>query len=451
MGTRRIRRVVLVAIATASLGLTATASAQTGEAQLVVMADGPGTVTASPAPTPIVGGNPCIGVGIEDSATGLDESTSRCVYGYAPGTVVTFTAAERPTPAGSLTRTFGGWSDFRCPAAPTCTLTIDGDGQSLVALFDPQIVGVRFAGSTLESADRERAAVSAAMRDRRSAGRASGVSGRIPPLHACGPDGCGGRRVEPGPVRHPGVDEPMRRRRGPSALDVAQIRCRRLPTGHPSGRRRALRRAQVRRRLGDRAWGGRGLRRPVHRRARLRSAAVAGRRSRSWIALRRLGGRVRRRCDVRARCRPGHHARGGLRPISVQRLADRAATSRARSSRAHGVRPAARPRRGERARSASRGADPDPVQPGGQHPRSPPERASCHRKPPLAHERGHADPASAGSGPSRPGHVPAAGDGTQLQRGGSAVRPHAACPEIGPEYKLTLATRVSEDGPTFDP
>jgi hypothetical protein len=150
MGTRRIRHVALVAIATASLGLTATAPAQTGEAQVVVMADGPGTVTASPAPTPIDGGNPCIGVGIEDSGTGLDESASRCVFGYAPGTVVTFTAAVRPTPAGSSTRTFGGWSDFRCPAAPTCTLTIDGDGQSLVALFDPQIVGVRFAGSTLD-------------------------------------------------------------------------------------------------------------------------------------------------------------------------------------------------------------------------------------------------------------------------------------------------------------
>jgi hypothetical protein len=150
MGTRRIGRVVLVAIATASLGLTATASAQTGEAQLVVMADGPGTVTADPAPTPIVGGNPCVGVGIEDSGAGLDESASRCVFGYAPGTVVTFRAAVRPTPTVSLNRTFGGWSDFRCPAGPTCTLTIDGDGQSLVALFDPQVVGVRFAGSTLD-------------------------------------------------------------------------------------------------------------------------------------------------------------------------------------------------------------------------------------------------------------------------------------------------------------
>ncbi len=103
-----------------------------------------------------------------------------------------------PTPAGSLTRTFGGWSDFRCPAAPTCTLTIDGDGQSLVALFDPQIVGARFAGSTLDSADRERAAVSAAMRDRRSAGRASGVSGRAPPLHARRPEAAAGGEWNPG-------------------------------------------------------------------------------------------------------------------------------------------------------------------------------------------------------------------------------------------------------------
>ena len=142
---------MLITIAAASPALAASASAQTGEAELVLMADGPGTVTADPAPAPpIVGGNPCTGVGIEDSSSGLDESASRCVFRYAPGTVVTFTAAVRPTPAGSLTRTFGGWSDFRCPPIPTCTLTIDGDGQSLVALFDPQIVGVRFAGSTLD-------------------------------------------------------------------------------------------------------------------------------------------------------------------------------------------------------------------------------------------------------------------------------------------------------------
>ena len=81
---------------------------------------------------------------------------------------------------------------------PTCTLTIDGDGQSLVALFDPQIVGARFAGSTLDSADRERAAVSAAMRDRRSAGRASGVSGRAPPLHARRPEAAAGGEWNPG-------------------------------------------------------------------------------------------------------------------------------------------------------------------------------------------------------------------------------------------------------------
>jgi hypothetical protein len=139
---------VLITIAATSLGLTASASAQTGEAELVLIADGPGTITADPAP--IAGDNPCTGVGIEDSSSGLDEAGSRCVFRYAPGTVVTFAAAVRPTPPGGMTRTFGGWSDFRCPPTPSCTLTIDGDGQSLVALFDPQVVGVRFAGSTLD-------------------------------------------------------------------------------------------------------------------------------------------------------------------------------------------------------------------------------------------------------------------------------------------------------------
>ena len=82
---RMIRLVVLVTIAAASLGLTASASAQTGEAELVLFVDGPGTVTAQSGPTsPIVGGNPCTGVGIEDSSSGLDESASRCVFRYTP-------------------------------------------------------------------------------------------------------------------------------------------------------------------------------------------------------------------------------------------------------------------------------------------------------------------------------------------------------------------------------
>jgi hypothetical protein len=113
------------------------------------MADGPGTVTADPAPATLVeGANPCIGVGVEDSGSGLDESAGRCVFSYAPGTRVTFTAELRPTPTGAMTRRFSGWSDFRCPPTPVCTLPIESGGQSLVALFEPQIVGVRFAGST---------------------------------------------------------------------------------------------------------------------------------------------------------------------------------------------------------------------------------------------------------------------------------------------------------------
>ena len=90
--------------------------------QLGVVADGAGTVTAS-------GQAPCVG---SDDAP-RDHTATECPYTYAPGQLVTLTAA--PNAAGV---SFVGWSDERCPGTGACTLPMDADLQSITALFSPQ-------------------------------------------------------------------------------------------------------------------------------------------------------------------------------------------------------------------------------------------------------------------------------------------------------------------------
>ncbi|HEY3101009.1 MAG TPA: Ig-like domain-containing protein [Methylomirabilota bacterium] len=78
---------------------------------------GSGTVTSAPA-----------GIGC-----GAD-----CTESYAPGTVVTLTAAPA---AGS---TFGGWSGTGCGAASTCAITLSG-ATSVAATFNTSALAVSFA------------------------------------------------------------------------------------------------------------------------------------------------------------------------------------------------------------------------------------------------------------------------------------------------------------------
>jgi hypothetical protein len=65
-----------------------------------------------------------------------------CIFRYLPGRSVTLTATPNATG-----RTFGAWSDDRCPSGPVCTLVVDAEGQSAAALFSPQLLTVRLAGS----------------------------------------------------------------------------------------------------------------------------------------------------------------------------------------------------------------------------------------------------------------------------------------------------------------
>ena len=141
-----------------------------GRSPVVVMADGPGTVTAR--------ADAC-------SATRRapwSRSQRRCA----------------PTPAGSLTRTFGGME--RLPVSGGPDLHADHRWRRPVprGALRPSDRRRPLRRQHAGSADRERAAVSAAMRDRRSAGRASGVSGRAPPLHARRPEAAAGGEWNPG-------------------------------------------------------------------------------------------------------------------------------------------------------------------------------------------------------------------------------------------------------------
>jgi hypothetical protein len=129
-----VRRTLLGALAISALaGAASPARAvplatglQPATVQLDVIANGNGTVSASPAQTPT-----------------LCNETLRLPcqrYAYAPGQDVTLTAA------GAGASAFAGWSDGRCPAAPTCTLPMDADRQSVTALFTLQRVLVVVVG-----------------------------------------------------------------------------------------------------------------------------------------------------------------------------------------------------------------------------------------------------------------------------------------------------------------
>lgn len=82
-------------------------------------------VVAPPQPAP----SPC-----NDST----ESTS-CEWSFQAGTTVRLTAT-----AGNAAFKFAGWSIPECPGISPCTLTLDDDYTSLVALFNPLSLGVRF-------------------------------------------------------------------------------------------------------------------------------------------------------------------------------------------------------------------------------------------------------------------------------------------------------------------
>jgi len=102
-------------------------------AALDVIPNGDGTVTPDPVPT----GAEATCVGSPDE--GLADVAKHCTYDYAPGQQVVLRAT-----ANAAGVSFAGWSDERCPQTSVCTLPIDDARQSVVALFSPQRVLVRF-------------------------------------------------------------------------------------------------------------------------------------------------------------------------------------------------------------------------------------------------------------------------------------------------------------------
>lgn len=102
------------------------------EAKLLVIPQGAGTLTFDP---PEEGRTPdtCV-----TEVPVFDPLPAVCAPRYPKGTTVTVTAHPDPAVDGAR---FVRWSDFRCPPAPSCTVTVNGD-RELTAFFSPVLLTV---------------------------------------------------------------------------------------------------------------------------------------------------------------------------------------------------------------------------------------------------------------------------------------------------------------------
>ena len=133
-GTPRIAA-AFAGLASAGLVAAALASGAGGgsaaRVELQVAPRGPGHVSASPA-----------GVDLQDDATPvgqpcfLNSGEGSCRWGYEQGSTVTLAASAD---SGG---TFLGWSTPDCPGTGSCTVTLDAELTSVVALFSPLRLGV---------------------------------------------------------------------------------------------------------------------------------------------------------------------------------------------------------------------------------------------------------------------------------------------------------------------
>jgi hypothetical protein len=73
------------------------------------------------------------------TCTNKSTETDACHWGFPAGTAVRLTAA-----ASGAGYTFAGWSTPECPGTGSCTVTLDDDSTSIVALFTPLRLGVKF-------------------------------------------------------------------------------------------------------------------------------------------------------------------------------------------------------------------------------------------------------------------------------------------------------------------
>jgi hypothetical protein len=110
-------------------------------ATLQVVPIGNGTVAFSPAPQVADPADRCSAAAVGAPDDLLD---STCTLTYAAGTVVTLTATGA---AANPATTFRRWSDDRCAALSSCTVTVRDGEQTVAAVFSPQRVSIKRAGA----------------------------------------------------------------------------------------------------------------------------------------------------------------------------------------------------------------------------------------------------------------------------------------------------------------
>jgi List-Bact-rpt repeat protein len=139
--TFRTRHLLAGALAVAAFGV-APAAARAGTLQVVPV--GLGSVTVSPPATTAVPSSTEVNSGlcaVTGTGGGRTDLGGACTMTYPAGTTVTLQATGGNDGDGPAT-TFRRWSDERCPASGSCTVTVGADDQTVAALFAPQRVSV---------------------------------------------------------------------------------------------------------------------------------------------------------------------------------------------------------------------------------------------------------------------------------------------------------------------
>ena len=103
--------------------------------ELQVAPRGPGSVSASPGGVDLDNGNSAVAAPCDQS-----DGEDSCRWGHERGTTVTLSAQAESG------RSFVGWSDPDCPGTGSCRLTLDADTTSIVAVFSPLKLAIRYSG-----------------------------------------------------------------------------------------------------------------------------------------------------------------------------------------------------------------------------------------------------------------------------------------------------------------